>query len=441
MIPRYSPPDIAEIWTEKWKYDTWFEIELSALRAMEHHKMIPKGTTKSVEKAINVIDIEAIKNLEKELRHDVLAFVTYLERQAGPVGRWIHYGMTSSDIVDTALALQIDNSMNLVLARTALMTVVLKEKIKKHASTRIMGRTHGVHAEPTTLGYVFAGHLEEIERSVSRLYSAADFVAVGKLSGAVGTHAHIPEEVEYHHLKSLGLKPELFATQVVSRDRHANLITSIALLATSLERLMVNIRHYHRTEVGEVLEAFGESQRGSSAMPHKQNPIGAENLCGIARLLRSYVHPAMEDMILWHERDISHSSVERVIIPDAICLIGYMLDKSFEIIRDLKIDPERMKQNIENHNGQYLTGGVLLHLIWQGMPREKAYLAIKSASHAETAYHFISVLLENKSVSKITNRTKLKSVMAQKQNVAVNKLKEHYSDTFRPQWVHPLGSK
>jgi adenylosuccinate lyase len=379
MIPRYSPKDIAEVWTDEHKYGLWLRVELSMMRALERSGQIPVGTADVVESKVTV-DAVAIDELEREIRHDVLAFVTHLERQCGPEGKWIHYGLTSSDVTCTATGMQLTESWALIQPRAVALTDALTALAVKHHDTLMIGRTHGVHAEPTTFGHVLACHVEEIVRRTSRIVGAFSQACTGKASGAVGVRPFFGMDVEIDHLQSLGLRNEQFASQVVTRDRHAELITALALLGTSVERLAVNVRHWHRTEVGEAMEAFGGAQRGSSAMPHKQNPIACENICGLARLLRSYVHPAMEDMLLWHERDISHSSVERVILPDAMCLAAQLLDTAKSVVDGLRVDPERMLKNIDSNGGSCLSGHVLLFLIRKGLSREQAYLALRRAS-------------------------------------------------------------
>jgi adenylosuccinate lyase len=379
MIPRYSPKDVAAVWTDEHKYELWLKVELSMMRALERDGQVPNGAANLVEAKVKV-DPAAVDELEREIRHDVLAFVTHLERQCGPEGKWIHYGLTSSDVTCTATAMQLAESWGLIQPRMLALCDALTLQAVKHHDTLMIGRTHGVHAEPTTFGHVLANHVEELARRTSRVVGAFGQAVTGKASGAVGVRPFFSQEVEDEHLGHLGLRTERFASQVVTRDRHAELISALALFATSVERLAVNVRHLHRTEVGEAMEAFAGSQRGSSAMPHKQNPILCENICGLARLLRSYVHPAMDDMVLWHERDISHSSVERVILPDAMCLTAQLLDSATSVVEGLRVSPERMLKNIDSNGASCLSGHVLLFLIRKGLTREKAYLAVKRAA-------------------------------------------------------------
>lgn len=422
MIPRYSPKDVAAIWTDEHKYDLWLRVELSMMRALEKDGQIPAGTADTVEAKVKV-DPAAIAELEREIRHDVLAFVTHLERQCGPEGKWIHYGLTSSDVTCTATALQLVESWQLIQPRMEALVDALTAQAVKHHDTLMVGRTHGVHAEPTTFGHVLANHLEEIARRNARVIGAFSQSAAGKASGAVGVRPFFSEDVELDHLNTLGLRMERFASQVVTRDRHAELISALALLATSVERLAVNVRHLHRTEVGEAMEAFGGSQRGSSAMPHKQNPITCENICGLARLLRSYVSAAMEDMVLWHERDISHSSVERIILPDAMCLIAQLLDSAKSVVDGLRVDPERMLKNIGSNGGSCLSGHVLLFLIRKGLSREQAYLALRRASSvAKTlprgpGLPFLTALMGEQDVQAVTTEFELAEVISYKPSV------------------------
>ena len=417
MIPRYSPKDVAAVWTDEHKYGTWLRVELSAMRALEKAGHVPPGTADVVESKVKV-DVTAVDELEREIRHDVLAFVTHLERQCGPEGKWIHYGLTSSDVTCTATAVQIAESWALIQPRAMALGDALTALAVRHHDTPMIGRTHGVHAEPTTFGHVLANHVEEIARRTSRTVGAFGQACTGKASGAVGVRPFFGQEVEDEHLGRLGLRTEKFASQVVTRDRHAELISALALLATSVERLAVNVRHWHRTEVGEAMEAFGGSQRGSSAMPHKQNPIACENICGLARLLRSYVHPAMDDMVLWHERDISHSAVERVILPDAMCLTAQLLDSAKSVVEGLRVDPDRMLKNLDMNGGSSLSGHVLLFLIRRGLSREKAYLAVKRAAGValglpkSPGLPFMQGLLGEPDVMSVTDEMELSEVIS-----------------------------
>lgn len=423
MIPRYSPKDIAAVWTDEHKYALWLQVELSMMRALEKDGQVPAGTADTVASKVKV-DVSAIDELEKEIRHDVLAFVTHLERQCGPEGKWVHYGLTSSDVTCTATAMQLTESWGLIQPRMLALNEALTALAVKHHDTLMIGRTHGVHAEPTTFGHVLANHVEEIARRTARVVGAFGQAATGKASGAVGVRPFFTQEVEDEHLGHLGLRTEKFASQVVTRDRHAELITALALLGTSVERFAVNVRHWHRTEVGEAMEAFGGAQRGSSAMPHKQNPITCENICGLARLLRSYVHPAMDDMLLWHERDISHSSVERVILPDAMCVAAQLLDSAKSVVEGLRVDPERMLKNIDSNGGSCLSGHVLLFLVRKGLSREQAYLALRRSSNIAKKFPkdmpglpFLQALLGEQDVQRVTNEMELSEVISYRPSV------------------------
>jgi adenylosuccinate lyase len=417
MIPRYSPKDVAAVWTDEHKYGLWLRVELSMMRALEKDGQVPAGTADVVEAKVKV-DPAAVAELEREIKHDVLAFVTHLERQCGPEGKWIHYGLTSSDVTCTTTAMQIIQSWELIQPRAVALSDALTAQAVKHHDTLMIGRTHGVHAEPTTFGHVLANHVEEVVRRTNRVVGAFLQAGTGKASGAVGVRPFFSKEVELDHLNSLGLRAEQFASQVVTRDRHAELISALALLATSVERLAVNVRHWHRTEVGEAMEAFGGSQRGSSAMPHKQNPITCENICGLARLLRSYVSAAMEDMVLWHERDISHSSVERVILPDAMCLTAQLLDSAKSVVEGLRVDSDRMLKNINANGGSCLSGHVLLFLIRKGLSREQAYLVVRRAANtartlpSHAGAHFLQGLMAEELVQQVTNERELSEVIS-----------------------------
>jgi len=390
MIPRYSPPDIFEIWSDSHRLSLWTSIELAACLAMENHGIVPSGTSAVIRSAVYFDDISGrtfsrlslrrVADLEKTTHHDFIAFLAHLEELAGDPARWIHHGMTSSDVVDTALAIQIREVSDLLLQRIFKFSESLANRASEHSSTPIVGRSHGMHAEPTTVGFILAGHRAEVLRAYYHLKTASEGIGVGKLSGAVGTYAHFPPEVEEEVMHSFGLRPESVSTQVVARDRHAAWMQSLALVACSIERIALTIRHWQRTEVGEAEEGFKPGQMGSSAMPHKRNPIVSENLCGLSRLVRGYVGPMLENCTLWHERDISHSSVERIAIPDSSCILGHMLDRAIDLIDNLVFFPERMSRNLEMSGGLIFSESVLLALIDLGCPRQEAYKAVQRCS-------------------------------------------------------------
>jgi adenylosuccinate lyase len=371
---------MAAIWTDQNRFQIWMEIELLACEAMAESGLVPAeapGRLRAGQWTIDASDVEAIAAIEAETHHDVIAFLTHLERKLGPEARWLHLGMTSSDVLDTALAVQLKQACALLLAGLDGLRKAVEDQAQVHRHTLMVGRTHGIHAEPTTFGLGLAIWFAELGRQRTRLQAASRSVACGKLSGAVGTFAHLPPAVEQLVCQRLGLAFEPVSNQVVQRDRHAELFSALANLGASLEKIAINIRHLQRTEVGEASEPFGSKQRGSSAMPHKKNPIGSENLTGAARLLRSYASAALEDVALWHERDISHSSVERVIGPDATILADYAMARMTRILSGLQVDPQRMRANLELTGGQVYSQTVLLALVRSGLERERAYALVQ----------------------------------------------------------------
>ncbi len=376
MIPRYSRPEMAAIWTEHAKLQRWLDVELAVCRAWCRRGVIPADDLAQIE-AKAAFSVERTLEIEKTTNHDVVAFLTNVNENIGPASRWVHYGMTSSDVLDTGLALAMVQSGTLLVAAQAALTQALKARALEHRDTLCVGRTHGVHAEPTTFGLRLAGFALESRRNEERLKRAHEQIAYGKLSGAVGTYAMLDPAIEAEVMDELGLKCEPIATQVIPRDRHAEVVTQMALAASSLERLAVEIRHLQRTEVREAEEAFGKGQKGSSAMPHKRNPITAERITGLARVIRSNSIAALEDVALWHERDISHSSVERVILPDSYTLLDYLLATSTKLIEGLLVRPERMKQVLDSSYGLVYSQRVLLGLVEEGLTREEAYAAVQ----------------------------------------------------------------
>ncbi|OGR86861.1 MAG: adenylosuccinate lyase [Elusimicrobia bacterium RIFCSPLOWO2_01_FULL_60_11] len=345
MIARYTRPEMAGIWTEKNRFEVMLEVEVLAMEAMVKAGKVPKADLDEVRKKAS-IDVAKIDEIEKVVKHDIIAFLSQVERKVGKAARHLHMGMTSSDVLDTALAVQMVQAAELLQKDIVPLKKAVADLARKHKGTLMAGRTHGVHAEPTTFGLKAAGWHSELVRSEERLADAKKIIAFGKISGAVGTYAHLDPEFEKHVLSKLGLGIEPVSTQIVPRDRHAQYMAALALVGGTLERIALEIRHLQRTEVLEAEEPFTEGQRGSSAMPHKRNPVGCENICGLARLLRSNAQAAFENTALWHERDISHSSVERVIIPDSTLLLDYMLARMTSIIAGLQVYPERMKENL-----------------------------------------------------------------------------------------------
>ena len=372
MIPRYTRPEMAKIWTEQRKFETWLEIELLVCEALSELGEIPSKAVKEIREK-SKFDVQQINEIEKVTKHDVIAFLTNVGESIGPLSKYLHYGLTSSDILDTSLALLLKEASEIILQDIHRFLEVLKKKAFQHKETLMIGRSHGVHAEPITFGLKMALWYDEMKRNLIRMERAKEAVSVGKISGAVGTFAHIPPFVEEFVCRRLGLKPAPISTQIVQRDHHAEFFTTLAILASSIEKFSVELRHLQRTEVLEVEEFFSKGQKGSSAMPHKRNPISAENLSGLARLVRSYSIAAMENIPLWHERDISHSSVERVIAPDATLLIDYMLNRLTSIVENLIVYPENMKANLDKMGGLIFSEAILLLLTRKGLSREEAY--------------------------------------------------------------------
>ncbi len=383
MIARYSRPELAALWTDSYRFELWLEIELAACRAMERAGTVPDGTADRVRAAAaGKLDSERILAIEAPTRHDVFAFLTHVEELAGEPARWLHLGMTSSDVLDSALALQTMRALDQVLARVQLLTTALAAKAREHARTPMIGRSHGIHAEPITAGLTFARWHAEIVRAGERVARSRTAIAVGKIAGAVGVYGNLDPQIEAEALGALGLAPETVATQIVARDRHAEVLNALALLGTAIEQIALGVRHWMRTEVGEAEEGFGKGQKGSSAMPHKKNPILSENLTGLARLLRSYAGAGLEDVALWHERDITHSSVERVIMPDSTILADFMTGRATTLVEGLVVHPSRMRANLDRTGGLYFSEAVLLALVRTGLARQEAYVMVQRAAMA-----------------------------------------------------------
>jgi adenylosuccinate lyase len=394
MIPRYARKEMADLWSAEAKFRIWFEIEAHAADAQAALGVIPREAAKAVwEKGGSaVFDIARIDEIERTVKHDVIAFLTHLSEIVGPEARFVHQGMTSSDVLDTCLAVQLSRAADLLLADVERLLKALKTRAFEYKFTPTIGRSHGIHAEPTTFGLKLAGLYAEFSRAKSRLQTAREEIATCAISGAVGTFANIDPRVEAHVAGKLGLKVEPVSTQVIPRDRHAAFFAALAVVASSLERLAVEIRHLQRTEVGEAEEYFSPGQKGSSAMPHKRNPILSENLCGLARMVRSAVIPALEDVALWHERDISHSSVERFIGPDATITLDFALNRAAGLIEKLVVYPERMKANLDATHGLVHSQRVMLALTQKGVSREDAYARVQQ--NAMRAFHGEGHLLD-----------------------------------------------
>ncbi|UCH29227.1 MAG: adenylosuccinate lyase [Myxococcales bacterium] len=377
MIPRYTPAAFQALWSPKRKYEAWFDVEVAACRAMEDAGLVPAGTADAVAPFREELDPDAIDEIEKVTRHDVIAFLTHVEELAGEPARWLHRGMTSSDVLDSSLALLLVEATDMLLVRLDAVLEALRGRIEEHRRTPAIGRSHGIHAEPLTFGLILAGHYAELARDRARLVAAREEIAVGKIAGAVGTYAHLTPAIEAEALASLGLRPESASTQVVARDRHAAYLSVLGVIAAGIERFSTNVRHWQRTEVGEAEEHFKKGQKGSSAMPHKRNPVLTENLSGLGRVVRAAVVPGLENVALWHERDISHSSVERMMMPDATATLAFMLDRVRGVIADLVVYPDRLQQNLDQTGGLWASEGILLALVGHGLGRQEAYVLVQ----------------------------------------------------------------
>jgi adenylosuccinate lyase len=380
LIERYTLPAMGEIWTDAYKFKTWLQVEVAVCEAQAELGQIPADALAEI-KAKAKFDPNRILEIEAEVKHDVIAFLTNVNEHVGDAGRFIHLGLTSSDVLDTALALQLVASLNVLLAQVEALIQALRHQAQEHRYTVMVGRSHGIHAEPITMGFKLAGWLAEMLRNRQRLCNLQKAIAVGKISGAVGTYANINPLVEALTCQKLGLEPDTASTQVISRDRHAEYLQVLALVAASIERYAVEIRNLQRTDVLEVEEYFSKGQKGSSAMPHKRNPIRSERLTGLARLIRGYAVAALENVALWHERDISHSAVERVAFPDAAILTHFMLVEITDLVKHLLIYPENMQRNMNLYGGVIFSQRVLLALIERGMLREQAYATVQACAH------------------------------------------------------------
>ena len=383
MIERYSRPEMSRLWTDEYRFEKMLQVELLASEALVQKNIVPAAALAKI-KARARIDVPRIREIEKAVKHDVIAFVTQVGETIGPEARFLHFGLTSSDVLDTALAVQMVEAADLLLRDLDQLRRSVATLARTHQKTLMIGRSHGIHGEPITFGFKVAGWYSELNRAVDRLKRAREVAAYGKLSGAMGTFAHLDPSVEAYVCKKLGLKGEAAATQVVPRDRHAEYVCELAVVAAGLERIATEIRHLQRTEVLEVEEPFSKDQKGSSAMPHKRNPVSGENICGLARLVRSYSLAALEDVALWHERDISHSSVERVILPDATILLDYMIVRMNGVLSGLQVYPENMKRNMSKTVEITASQRLLLALVDKGLGRDESYRKVQA--HAMKAW-------------------------------------------------------
>jgi len=410
MIPRYSRPEMARIWEPETRFRIWLKIETYAAEAMAELGLIPKHAAEAVRKR-GGFDIARIDAIEREVKHDVIAFLTSVAEHVGPEARFLHLGLTSSDVLDTCFNVQLVEAADLLIADIDALLAALKARAFEHKDTLTVGRSHGVHAEPTTFGLKLAVAYAEFARARERMVRAREEVGTCAISGAVGTFAHVDPRVEAYVAKKLGLRPEPISTQVVPRDRHATYFATLAVVASSVERLATEIRHLQRTEVLEAEEYFSEGQKGSSAMPHKRNPVLSENLTGLARVVRGYAAPALEDVALWHERDISHSSVERVIGPDATIALDFALHRLTGIVENLLIYPERMRANLDRLGGLIHSQRVLLALTAAGVPREEAYRIVQRNAMKvwEQDADFLEALLADKNVTKALSAEEIRA--------------------------------
>ncbi len=406
MIPRYSRKEMSSLWSDVARMRRWRDVELAALEGMVEHGIAPREALQEcLARAgdFTEADVARIEEIERTTKHDVIAFLTFMEERIGPSARWLHLGMTSSDVLDTSLGMTLRDAADLILQGVGRAMAAVEKRAFEHKRTVMMGRSHGIHAEPITFGHKLAIWYDELRRAEARLLRARDVIAVGKISGAVGTFAHLPPAVEVHACKKLGLSPAPASSQVVQRDRHAEFFSALALLGASLEKFAVEIRHLQRTEVREAEEPFTPGQKGSSAMPHKRNPILSENLTGLARLLRGYAVSALDDVALWHERDISHSSVERVIGPDATIVADFMLHRFSGLMENLRVYPEQMQKNLELLGGVVNSQRILLELARKGMDRQAAYVIVQRNAMRmyEQGVSFRKALLEDQDLLKV----------------------------------------
>jgi adenylosuccinate lyase len=372
MIHRYTHPEMGAIWSDQRRYETWLQVEIAAADAMAEAGLVPREAARDIRER-GAFDIARIEEIEQTTQHDVIAFTTAVAEHVGPSARWLHFGLTSSDVLDTAQAIQMREACDLILKDLDALAAAVRARADEHRRTPMIGRTHGVHAEPMTFGLKLALWYAEIQRAIDRVRRAREAVSAGKISGAVGTFAHLDPSIEAGVCARLGLTPAPVSSQVIQRDRHAELLAALAIAAASLEKFALEIRGLQKTEVGEVEEPFGKGQKGSSAMPHKRNPIGCEQICGLARLVRANAMAALENVALWHERDISHSSVERIILPDSFIALDHMLRRFTRIVSGMVVYPERMRENLERSRGVVFSGTVLLELARRGVSREQAY--------------------------------------------------------------------
>jgi len=402
MIQRYTSPAMGRIWSESRRYETWLQVEVAAAEAMAEAGIIPGDAARAIREK-GAFDVARIEEIEAQTRHDVIAFTTAVAEQVGEAARWLHFGLTSSDIIDTAQAIQMREACDVILEGLQGLAAAIRVRAEEHRHTPMIGRTHGVHAEPITLGLKLLLWYTEVARDIERVRRARAAVNVGKISGAVGTYAHLDPSIEARVCAKLGLVAAPVSSQIIQRDRHAELLGALAVTAASLERFAFEIRGLQKTEIGEIEEPFDKGQKGSSAMPHKRNPIGCEQVTGLARLVRGNALVALENVALWHERDISHSSVERVILPDSFAALDHMLRRFTRIVKGMVVHPERMRENLERSGGRIFSGTLLLELARRGVSREQSYEGVQrnAMRAADEGRSFRELLLEDRDLSRV----------------------------------------
>ncbi len=410
MIARYTHPEMGRIWSDQRRYETWLLVETAAAEAMAAAGLVPADAARDIREH-GGFDIARIEEIEQTTQHDVIAFTTAVAEKVGPSARWLHFGMTSSDVIDTAQAIQMREACDVILRDLDGLREAVRDRAFEHRHTEMIGRTHGVHAEPMTFGLKLALWYAELARDVERVRRARSTISVGKISGAVGTYAHLPPSIEEDVCRRLGLVPAPVASQVIQRDRHAELLAALAITAASLEKFALEVRGLQKTEIGEVEEPFAKGQKGSSAMPHKRNPIGCEQIVGLARLIRGNCHAAFENIALWHERDISHSSVERVILPDSFIALDHMLRRFTRIVRGMMVHAERMRENLNRSRGVVFSGSVLLELAKKGVSREQAYEWVQRNAMLSFAEQrdFKSLLESDTDIARVLTKDQIES--------------------------------
>src|ERR1035437_2266327 len=425
MIPRYTHPDMGRMWSDQRRYETWLLVEPAAADAMAPAGIVPAEAARDIRER-GAFDIARIEEIEQTTQHDVIAFTTAVAEHVGPSARWLHFGMTSSDVIDTAQAIEMREACDLILRNLDALAEAIRDRAFEHRHTRMIGRTHGVHAEPMTLGLKLALWYAEVGRDIERVRRARAVVSVGKLSGAVGTFAHLPPKIEADVCQRLGLEPAPVSSQVIQRDRHAELLAMLAITGASLEKFALEVRGLQKTEIGELEEPFGKGQKGSSAMPHKRNPIGCEQIVGLARLIRANAQAAFENIALWHERDISHSSVERIILPDSFIALDHMLRRFTRIVRGMAVHPDRMHENLNRSRGVVFSGTVLLELAKKGVSREQAYEWVQRNAMLSFAEQrdFKTLLESDTDVSRVLSKTDIDRAFDLKEQL------KHVDDVF-----------